>query len=137
MINHKKTILSGLIFQVILMSLSFLLNVVVTDDAHAAVTFFRPDTALKYVGLFLTSMVWSQGNAYLHRLFADKLNIENPLKRGLAFGSLILLLIVLPTDTFVFIFVDFKAPIILAEITHYTLTFLIGHAIIAHFHQRK
>lgn len=135
MISHKKTVLSGFIFQVILISLSFLFNGVITHDAHMEVTFFRDDTILKYIGLFLTGLVWSQGNAYLHRIFAGRLKINNPYKRGLLFGLMILVFIVLPQDTFVFIFVDFKAPIILAELAHFTLTYVIGHLIIAHFHK--
>lgn len=135
MISHKKTILSGFIFQVILIALSYLFNGVITHDAHMEVTFFRDDTILKYIGLFLTGLVWSQGNAYLHRIFAGRLKINNPYKRGILFGLMILVFIVLPQDTFVFIFVDFKAPIILAELAHFTLTYLIGHLIIAHFHK--
>lgn len=135
LISHKKTILSGVIFQVILISLSYLFNGVITHDAHLEVTFFRPDTPFKMLGLFFTGLIWSQGNAYLHRLFADKLNIKRPYKRGLLFGLIILIFIVLPQDTFIFIFIDFKAPIILAEIAHYTLTYLVGHMIIAKFHE--
>lgn len=135
MISHKKTVLSGIIFQVILISLSFLFNGVITHDAHLEVTFFREDTTLKLLGLFLTGLVWSQGNAYLHRIFASRLKIKSATKRGLLFGLIILLFIVLPQDTFVFIFIDFKAPIILAEIFHFTLTYLLGHMIIAQFHK--
>lgn len=131
MINHKKTILSGLCFFLILGSLSYLINEVITYEAHSKVTFFRPDTPLKFIALFFTSMAWSMGNAYLHRLFAGKLKIESDIKRGALFGLIVLLFIVIPQDLFIFIFVDFRATLVVAELVHFTITYIVGHSVIA------
>lgn len=133
--SHKKTIFSGILFWIIMLTLSYLFNEIITGEAHKQITFFRPDTMGKFVLLGFTCMVWGILNAYGYRLFSSRINIKNRTLKGLVFGLVIFFIYIFLQETVIYEFINFPISIAVAGILHYFFSFTLGYIVIAQFHR--
>ena len=132
-----KTMIAGFIFYGILLSLSFVFNMLIFDKEHQVVAFFRPEghPLSSVPALAITAILWSMLVSYSYRVFGKCLKIENSVAKGAAYGALIFLFFMWYTPVFNFQNIDFELGILLGDLLTYGLALPLGGVIIVLFHK--
>ena len=126
-----KTILSGIIFCMIFVVLSYIINTVILGEAHEKYAFLRSDTDFRiFPGLLFTSIIWSMLISISYNFFGDRINIEKRFLKGLVYGLIIYVFFILIQEFYYYLFIKFDFVIIAGALIHYLLTFTIGSGFI-------
>jgi hypothetical protein len=100
-----KTILSGVIFCIIFVVLSYIINNVILGEAHEKYTFLRSDTDFRiFPGLLFTSIIWSMLISISYNFFGDKIKIKNRFLKGLVYGLIIYIFFILIQEFYYYLF---------------------------------
>ncbi len=132
MIRLRSTLLAGLAFFLVFVTLSYLINVVWFADAHAKIEFFRSedDPIGSFIGLAIVTGVWSLLIAFCYLLVETKLPDWPPILKGAAYGCVVFLFFIWPQEVLYFQFVEFNWGIIASALLHMALSFVVGGAVI-------
>lgn len=131
--NTLAVLISALVFFVIFVALSYLINVVGFAEAHAQIRFFRndDDPLGSYLSLSITTAVWSILIAFAYYKLQPHINGTSSALKGLKYGAWVFLFFIWQQEVLYFQFVQFNWGILVSALIHMALAFTMGGAAIA------
>ncbi|HOV14514.1 MAG TPA: hypothetical protein PK771_09545, partial [Spirochaetota bacterium] len=102
-----KIIFTSIIFLIILVTLSLIINVILLGDLHHKHSFFRPDTDFRVnPGLLINSLFWGVLVSISYLFFGDKIRLKNGFLSGMLYGIVIYIFFIFSQELYYYLFIE-------------------------------
>jgi hypothetical protein len=117
----------ALVFTIVLISLSFLINALWLGNIHDRHPFFRPVTDIRVTpGLALTTLLWGIMLNLGYRLTSGWIKVRKPFLRGAVYGLSVFILYIFCHELYYYQFIKFDIMILAGGLIHYLMTLVLG-----------